>query len=119
MQYDGSLGGGKVVNWGFPFETITSASVRDAYMSDVLKFFGVLSPPNITGARFNPASNSISLSWNSSSGLKYRVQYKSSLTDVNWVQLGADVVATNTISSMVDTGITGSPQKFYRVLMVN
>ncbi|EEF60355.1 D-alanyl-D-alanine carboxypeptidase [Pedosphaera parvula] len=119
VQYDGSLGGGKVVNWGFPFETITSASVRDAYMSDVLKFFGLISPPNIASAKFNPVSNSISLSWSSSSGLKYRVQYKNSLTDVNWGQIGVDVVATNTVSSIVDNGISASPQKFYRVLMVN
>jgi D-alanyl-D-alanine carboxypeptidase len=119
VQYDGSLGGGKVVNWGFPFETITSASVRDAYMSDVLRFFGLIAPPNITSATLVPAGNSIALSWSCSSGLKYRVQYKNSLGDINWSQLGADVVATNMVSSIVDSAISGSPQRFYRVLMVN
>jgi len=37
--YDGSSGGGKVVYLGFPFETITSTSVRNAYMADALSFF--------------------------------------------------------------------------------
>jgi hypothetical protein len=37
--YNGSAGGGKVVYFGFPFETINSASVRNACMADVLKYF--------------------------------------------------------------------------------
>lgn len=39
VQYDGSAGGGRVVYLGFPFETITSASIRNAYMADALRFF--------------------------------------------------------------------------------
>jgi hypothetical protein len=39
--YTGAAGGGKVVYFGFPFETITSDSVRSGYMADVLNFFGV------------------------------------------------------------------------------
>ncbi len=38
VLYDGSAGGGKVVYFGFPFETITSTSAREAYMADVLRF---------------------------------------------------------------------------------
>ncbi|MGI8966805.1 MAG: immunoglobulin domain-containing protein, partial [Limisphaerales bacterium] len=41
IQYDGSAGGGKVVYFGFPFETITSASLRTDYMSDILNFFNL------------------------------------------------------------------------------
>jgi len=39
IQYDGSAGGGNVVYFGFPFETITLASARSAYMADILNFF--------------------------------------------------------------------------------
>jgi Fibronectin type III domain len=39
IQYDGSAGGGKVVYFGFPFETITSATLRQQYMADILTFF--------------------------------------------------------------------------------
>ena len=41
--YNGAAGGGKVIYLGFPFETITDATVRNAYMADALNFFGV--PP--------------------------------------------------------------------------
>ncbi|MEO7300002.1 MAG: immunoglobulin domain-containing protein, partial [Verrucomicrobiota bacterium] len=39
IQYDGSLGGGRVVYWGFPFETMTLEARRIAYMADILTFF--------------------------------------------------------------------------------
>ncbi len=39
IQYDGTAGGGKVVYFGFPFETITAVARRDAYMADILTFF--------------------------------------------------------------------------------
>ncbi|MDW8310320.1 MAG: fibronectin type III domain-containing protein, partial [Verrucomicrobiales bacterium] len=45
VQYNGSAGGGKVVYFGFPFETITNATVRNDYMQDVLNFFAL--PPTI------------------------------------------------------------------------
>ena len=39
IQYDGAAGGGKVVYFGFPFETIASATLRQQYMADMLTFF--------------------------------------------------------------------------------
>jgi hypothetical protein len=47
--YDGSAGTGRVVLFGFPFETITNPSLRTQYLADVLKW---LSP----GARLELAS---------------------------------------------------------------
>lgn len=38
VQYDGSAGGGRTVLFGFPFETITSATRRNQYMADILAF---------------------------------------------------------------------------------
>ncbi|HOC57610.1 MAG TPA: immunoglobulin domain-containing protein [Verrucomicrobiota bacterium] len=43
IQYDGSAGGGRTVLFGFPFETITSATRRNEYMADVLTFLST--PP--------------------------------------------------------------------------
>ena len=57
IQYDGLAGGGRVVYLGFPFETITSAAVRDAYMSDALNFLG--------GARITSQPQNISTNKNS------------------------------------------------------
>jgi len=119
VQYDGSLGGGKIVNFGFPFETITNSAVRDAYMSDVLRFFGVLSPPVLARPTINLSNSSVTLNWTANAGLVYRVQYKTNLTDSVWQTLGADVTATNTMGFKVDTGLTGVPQRFYRIELVN
>jgi len=119
VQYDGSLGGGKIVNFGFPFETITNSAARDAYMSDVLRFFGVLSPPSLARPQFDVANGSITLNWSASVGLTYRVEYKTNLSDPVWQPLGSDVTATNTNVLKVDSGLAGVPQRYYRVLLVN
>jgi D-alanyl-D-alanine carboxypeptidase len=119
VQYDGSLGGGKLVYWGFPFETITDSAVRDGYMSDVLRFFGVLDPPSLLIPQVDPSSNTITLTWTASAGLTYRVQYKNGLSDALWQTLGSDVTSTNTTASKTDTISGGAPQRFYRILLVN
>lgn len=38
IQYDGAVGNGRVVLFGFPFETITSVTRRNEYMQDILNF---------------------------------------------------------------------------------
>ncbi len=43
VQYDGSAGAGRVVFFGFPFETITPTARRVSYMADILTFLSV--PP--------------------------------------------------------------------------
>ena len=42
ILHTGAGGVGKVVYWGFPFETLTSAAVRRTYMADVLRFLSHL-----------------------------------------------------------------------------
>jgi hypothetical protein len=51
IAYDGSGGGGKVVVFGFPFETISSASVRHGYMAGILDFFTPPEPPRFVDVR--------------------------------------------------------------------
>ncbi len=119
VQYDGSPAQGKVMNWGFPFETITNVPVRTAYMSDVLRWFGVLDPPQLETPELHSTANALTLSWTASAGLRYRVQFKNSVTDGVWQTLGADVVATNTRAFKTDPNALTSPQRFYRVLLVN
>jgi len=61
-----------------------------------------LEPPNAT------------LSWNSTSGLAYTVQYKSNLNQPLWLFLGkADATSANT--TFTDTALA-EPQRFYRVV---
>jgi hypothetical protein len=113
------LGGGKVVNFGFPFETITNAAVRDAYMSDVLRFFGVLRAPMLLLPQINAAAGTATLTWSASAGLKYRLQYKDNLTDAAWQTLNGDVIATNITAVKTDPGFAGVAKRFYRVLLLD
>ncbi len=117
IQYDGSLGGGRIVNFGFPFETITNSAVRDAYMSDVLRFFGVLEPPLLMPPRIDYTNQQVILSWSASAGLTYQVQFKTSLSETSWQSLGATITATNTAACKSD--LKSEIQRFYRVVLLN
>ena len=45
IQYDGGASGERVIMFGFPFETITSATARDAIMAATLEFFDIGAAP--------------------------------------------------------------------------
>ncbi len=117
LVYNGTSAGGKIVNFGFPFETIVSPTARDAYMSDILKFFGLLELPTVAMPQLDPAQNQAVLSWNGKAGLKYRLQYKTNLNQLNWIDVVPDITATNT--TVTATTSLGTSQKFFRILLVN
>ncbi len=117
VVYDGSPSNGRVVNFAFPFETIIGSAVRDAYMSDVLRFFELIDAPVSAVPQVNVLANQAVLTWSSSAGLKYRLQYKTDLSQPSWTDVVPDIVATNTTTSV--TNSLGSNQKFFRVLLLN
>ncbi len=117
VQHAGSGNGGRVVFWGFPFETITNAPARDAYMSDVLRFFDILERPMLFAPAVMPGGQTVNISWSSYSGLNYRLEYKEDLSDSSWTALGTAVTATNTICSKLDALTAG--RRFYRVALVH
>ena len=57
------------------------------------------------------------VTWNSTIGLSYRVQYKDSLTSSLWIDFNPVVTATNISTSITNT-IGSAPQRFYRVQIV-
>ena len=77
----------------------------------------------IPAANFQPAAvtktnNNLKFTWNAMTGLVYQVQYNTNLLKTNWVVLKS-IAATNTPITFVDTNpITGSSQKFYRLLLL-
>jgi hypothetical protein len=79
----------------------------------------MISVPQFQALQSPTSGGSVTLNWSTSSGLKYRVQYKTNLTDATWQTLGADILATNTVTSATDSGVTNAPQRFYRILVVN
>jgi len=63
-------------------------------------------------------NSAIQLSWNAVTGLVYQVQYKTNLFQTNWINLGAAITVTNTITTTIPDVIGADPQRFYRVLWV-
>ena len=109
IVYNGAAGGGKVVYLGFPFETITSASVRDAYMADALNFFNA-APPKFESVNLLPG-NQIKLVMSGLPGV-YTLQTAAVLNV--WAPL---TTLTNTSGAFefTDGDVTNSPAKFYRL----
>jgi hypothetical protein len=63
-------------------------------------------------------ANGPSLSWNGLSGGVYRVAYKNSLTDPNWLYSNP-FTATNGLCAWTDTNKPAANQRFYLVLQAN
>jgi hypothetical protein len=76
----------------------------------------VLSAPQFQPATITGANNEFSFGWSTVVGAIYQVQYKDILTQSNWINLGAPIVAggTNVMSS---DGLTNS-QRFYRIMLL-
>ncbi|HOX58138.1 MAG TPA: fibronectin type III domain-containing protein [Candidatus Paceibacterota bacterium] len=112
VQYDGSAGGGKVVYFGFPFETITNATTRSAYMADILRFFS--KPARFEAIAWLPDRRpQVTLS--AEPGLVYTVLVSSNLT--SWETL-TNLPNVSGSVSFVDDAATNAPQRFYRAELV-
>jgi hypothetical protein len=65
------------------------------------------------------AANNFQLSWNTTTGAVYQVQYKTNLLQANWVNLGSATTATSTLLTLTDTNaFLSSPQRYYRLSVV-
>jgi hypothetical protein len=59
--------------------------------------------------------NGLMLSWNSQSGVVYRVQARPNLNPSTWVDVSGSIAATGSGTSWTDTNFNSLPQRFYRV----
>ncbi len=109
LQYDGSAGGGRVVYLGFPFETISSATVRAQYMAAALVFLIPWEPLKITGYGLQNDSR-LRLTVSGAPGV-YEIESSSTLS--NWVSV-ATVTNTAGTCEFFSPPVTNSPGLFYR-----
>ena len=75
------------------------------------------SPPPPVFKTPTETPGAFTLSWSTLAGLAYQVQYKTNLSSLNWINLGASMTATNggmNVSDVVPPG----PQRFYRVVLL-
>jgi uncharacterized repeat protein (TIGR03803 family) len=63
------------------------------------------------------SNNSIVLSWTAIQGLKYQLQYKTSLSSTNWFTLAPAILANGSTVSASDS-IDFNSQRFYRVVLL-
>lgn len=109
IAYDGSAGGGKVVYWGFPFETIPSETVRNAYLGDVLRFLS--RPVRLRVAEVTPGGQP-RIVLEGEPGLTYTLQRSSDLVD--WTAAGV-VPCPVGEADFLDTPAAGP--RFYRAVL--
>jgi hypothetical protein len=111
VQYDGSAGSGRLVYCGFPFETITSVSVRSAYMADLLRFFS--RRPKFEAVETLP-DKSTQITLSGEPGLTYAIHVSSNLS--TWSHL-TNLLNVNGTLSFVDGQSVNLPQRFYRAVL--
>lgn len=63
-----------------------------------------------------PSGSTLSLQWTATAGSAYQLQYKTSLTQPNWINLGAPLAVTNANITASDN-VGPDPQRFYRVIL--
>lgn len=119
IQHADPVTGSRLVYFGFPFETITNAALREALMFDALSFFGVIPAPMLVTPSVQWPQGIVTLSWSAIPGRRYRAQLKNSLGDPTWTNLGAVVLATSNTASLTDAIAGNSQQRFYRVVMAD
>ena len=62
------------------------------------------------------SGHSLQLSWTTSTGLVYQVQYKTNLLQTNWVNLNSAFKPTSFSGTILDTNaLDSSPRRFYRL----
>jgi hypothetical protein len=74
--------------------------------------FSVYVAPELT---LTNAGGHWAASWSAAPGLSFQLQYKTSLDQSEWINLGSRVVATNSTVIVTDAD-SGDPRRFYRVV---
>ena len=60
-------------------------------------------------------NKTLTFNWNTTSNLTYQVQYKTNLTQPNWLNLGSSLKATGTSLTVPTNSVLIDPQRFYRL----
>ena len=76
----------------------------------------IIAPPQFTQPSLS--GQQVTLTWQTTPGHTYRVELKNDLNDSSWTPLSGDMTAAG-VSMSVSLDITGAPERFYRILMIN
>lgn len=119
VQYDGSRGGGRVLVFGFPFESITSAALQDAFMTRALQFFDLLPGPLLAAPRIRFADSAVSIQWPAIRGRRYQLQSSPDADAGPWRDIGPAVTARSSLGRLrIDGDSTANEGQFFRVVLL-
>jgi len=120
VEYDGAC---KLVNLGFPFETVYPQASRDSLMSRVLDFFAIdpdidqIPPATVTGLSAVLSGDDLFVAWlpvnSDTSGGPEEIDYYIVCRDTAAEGLLQDSVAAVTDTSYLDPGAAGGSARFY------
>jgi hypothetical protein len=68
--------------------------------------------------KLTTGSGGVSIAWDSSLGRTYRISYKNSLSESNWIVLNS-ITASGVRTSVVDPAPATQPQRFYMIAAAN
>ena len=72
--------------------------------------------PHLSAIVQSPAA--FNLTFDTTPGALYQVQYKTNLMQPDWINLGGQILSETNSLKFSDTGIANFPQKFYRLMLV-
>jgi hypothetical protein len=72
--------------------------------------------PKIRAVTRTPVSFDLTVA--ASTGAFYQLQYKTNLTQPDWIDMGSKILAETNSLKLTDTNIVNYPQKFYRLILV-
>jgi len=85
---------------------------------DVIGWDLVIPAPTPTIQNLSSTGNTLNFSWASAVGKSYQVQYKTNLTQVNWLNLNSPIPASGPITSSSDS-IGPDPRRYYRIALLS
>ena len=103
--------------------TVTAAGANDAGSYDVIvnNSYGSVTSSVVTlnvvffFASAAQSGSAVTFTWQSTTGVSYQVQYTTDLSSSNWLNLGAPIIATNSVTTASDN-LGPDPQRFYRII---
>jgi hypothetical protein len=74
--------------------------------------------PSTPAPKLVLGGNGATLTWGSTAGSVYKVNYKNNLTDTSWTAGSGNITATSATTSWVDTTAGSARQRFYQVTQI-
>ena len=93
---------------------VDQTATRQA-IDKAVTFFAV--PPSAQ-PQISLSNNVVTLTWRGVAGARYRLQFKERLSDPVWQMAGPEIAATQTGVLKVDAVFEDTPQRFYRIEVV-